>query len=433
MIYALTRYIAAATGWTIGGTLFGGFLPQEAPESCVAVVAAGGAGEGGPHVNDRATWVVRVLARSRSYEEAHVNSDWVMAVLNGKSSVGLADADGNQEFLIFGIQATALPQSVGMDDRRRHVVAATYVLIGQRQFGPPPPPPPPPGETFPLALTAVGSGTIVPFPAGIEFPSGDSVSVAAYAGAENAFTGFSGALAGLVTPQTLLMDAAKSVTATFRQKWRVTVSGATSYANVAGNYYLAPNFAVGVWLYPLSSTDMAGVFGTGWYAGTWSLSIRSLEPRFRFYDTTSTVRDLQFVTLLVRNTWTHVAVTYDGAVLRGYLNGVAVAATLSGSWTPKTTGTAVLTLTPNDITRFAGFLTQLRVGNVARTPAQVATDMLADAAVGWERTYYRMRAATAPAMIRDEIGSLHLTAGTTAPKWHDAYYGSISSNGPVPA
>jgi hypothetical protein len=132
VIYAVTRYLATVTGWTTGEVLFGGFLPQDAPDTCIAVIRAGGSGMGSPHLRERGTWIVRVIARSTSYAEADAASQTAYMALHEKSAIVLVDELGEPAFVIGGVRATAMPQSLGMDERRRHRIAATYILIGQQ-------------------------------------------------------------------------------------------------------------------------------------------------------------------------------------------------------------------------------------------------------------------------------------------------------------
>jgi hypothetical protein len=77
------------------------------------------------------------------------------------------------------------------------------------------------------------------------------------------------------------------------------------------------------------------------------------------------------------NTWTHLAVTYDGANLRLYVNGSQVASA------PRT-GTMTVTANPLQIGSdpfygqyFTGRIDEVRIYNTARTAADIASDMSA--------------------------------------------------------
>ncbi len=79
--------------------------------------------------------------------------------------------------------------------------------------------------------------------------------------------------------------------------------------------------------------------------------------------------------VLPLNTWTHLAATYDGAVVRLYRGGTQIAsANRAGSMN---TSTGVLRLGGNSIWGewFAGRLDDVRIYNTALTPTQIQTDM----------------------------------------------------------
>jgi hypothetical protein len=77
------------------------------------------------------------------------------------------------------------------------------------------------------------------------------------------------------------------------------------------------------------------------------------------------------------NTWTHVAMTYDGTT-RHYVNGVEVGATAGGGATLSTGGTNGISIgadnPPGAGSPLNGDIDQLRIFSVARTPGQIAVD-----------------------------------------------------------
>jgi hypothetical protein len=84
--------------------------------------------------------------------------------------------------------------------------------------------------------------------------------------------------------------------------------------------------------------------------------------------------------LLPVNTWSHLAVTYDGSVMRLYVNGVQVGTqTIAG---PIATSTGALTIGGNTVWGefFTGRVDDLRVYNRARSQAEVQSDMAAPVA-----------------------------------------------------
>ena len=75
---------------------------------------------------------------------------------------------------------------------------------------------------------------------------------------------------------------------------------------------------------------------------------------------------------LPTSSWTHVACSFDGTVLRIYVNG-AVAAFESGSGSVTTAGTNGLAIGSNSPSgdNFAGLIDDLRIWRIARTAAQI--------------------------------------------------------------
>ncbi len=73
----------------------------------------------------------------------------------------------------------------------------------------------PPLVALTITQAGTGTGSVFATPAGGSYDKGITVSIAATAATGSTFSGFSGACTGTVSPCSLLMDANKSVTATF--------------------------------------------------------------------------------------------------------------------------------------------------------------------------------------------------------------------------
>jgi len=80
---------------------------------------------------------------------------------------------------------------------------------------------------------------------------------------------------------------------------------------------------------------------------------------------------------LTTGRWTHVACTYDGATVAVYVDGV-VTATASGGGALSTGGNTGISLAadnpPGSGSRLIGLIDEVRLMNVARTPAQICAD-----------------------------------------------------------
>lgn len=88
---------------------------------------------------------------------------------------------------------------------------------------------------FPINTTIVGPGTVTANPAdtGNGYPSGTSVQLTAVPNSGSTFSGFSGDLTGTTNPQTITVNAARNVTATFASS--LITKDATSYGVTHGS------------------------------------------------------------------------------------------------------------------------------------------------------------------------------------------------------
>ena len=90
---------------------------------------------------------------------------------------------------------------------------------------------------------------------------------------------------------------------------------------------------------------------------------------------TNAERDVRGTAALTLNTWTHVAATYDGAVLRFYIGGAQVgSANITGSMAPST---GLLRIGGNGIWGewFSGLIDEVRVYRRVLTAAEIGSDM----------------------------------------------------------
>jgi len=87
-------------------------------------------------------------------------------------------------------------------------------------------------------------------------------------------------------------------------------------------------------------------------------------------------QDVQGTATLPINTWSHVAMTYDGVTLRFYINGQLVASRAQTGSLAATTG--VLSIGGNSIwtnETFAGRIDEIRIYNRVLTQQELQTDM----------------------------------------------------------
>ena len=121
-------------------------------------------------------------------------------------------------------------------------------------------------------------------------------------------------------------------------------------------------------------------------------------------------RDLRGTAAVAVGTWTHLAVTYDGANLRFYVNGTLT--TTQARTGAITTGTGALRVGGNGSwgEYFNGRIDELRVYSNALTAAQIATDMATPIGAPTPDTTPPTVAVTAPAANATVSGSVPVAA-----------------------
>lgn len=124
MIREITKYISNQTALTVGTNLFAGFLPQDVEEDVVVILESGGV----PNFDlpDQQAKTVQVLSLARDYWTARANAMLIYGVLHGLVGVTLPVVDG--VYFVNTGEALSVPQSLGQDEKGRHVISTNYVL-----------------------------------------------------------------------------------------------------------------------------------------------------------------------------------------------------------------------------------------------------------------------------------------------------------------
>ena len=163
----------------------------------------------------------------------------------GTSVTVTAAPDSGNRFVGYtgDLTGTTLEQTITMDADKN--IAADFI------------------QQFALNVTAIGSGNVVLDPAGGLYDIGTAVTVTAAPDSGSGFTGFSGDLTGTNTPQTLTMDADKSITANFTAQFVLnltTIGPATVTLTPPGGLYEAGT-VVSVSVTPDSGSYFQGFTG----------------------------------------------------------------------------------------------------------------------------------------------------------------------------
>jgi fibronectin type 3 domain-containing protein len=111
----------------------------------------------------------------------------------------------------------------------------------------------------------------------------------------------------------------------------------------------------------------------GYYAYALYANTGTNRPSGNLYN--SGDRDIRGTAQLPLNTWTHLAATYDGAVLALYVNGVQNATLLTTG--PIVTSTGALRFGDNTVwgEHYSGLIDEVRIYNRARSAAEIQADM----------------------------------------------------------
>lgn len=288
--------------------------------------------------------------------------------------------------------------------------------------------PPLPSYVLSVRVAGTGTGTITSSPAGIDcgatcsatYPSGTLITLSATPGTGSVFTGWSGACSGTGSC-TVTVASAQSVTANFGSgqlvaayafdegsgttaadasgngqngvitsgSWTtsgkhgtaLTFNGSSSWVTVPDSVLLdlSTSLTLEAWIYPTAvpnnwksvmMKEDSGFYVYGLYLSPSShpavyLVIGGLEHGLEVSSTTLPI-----------NVWSHVAVTYDGAMLRVYVNGTEVGSQAVSGTVPASAG--VLRIGGNSIWNnefFKGRIDDVRIYNRPLTRSEVQSDM----------------------------------------------------------
>lgn len=146
----------------------------------------------------------------------------------------------------------------------------------------------------------------------------------------------------------------------------------TEYVSIADSTTLdlTTAYTIEAWIYPIASTGWRAIVNKGAFSSSYSMMLDT-TGLLRCY--TNNTNNLDSVTLISNNQWTHVACSWDGVNKYVYINGKL---DNFGAWTGTLTNNANALsigrdLVTNDYT-FSGLIDEVRISSVARTGEEIA-------------------------------------------------------------
>jgi len=177
------------------------------------------------------------------------------------------------------------------------------------------------------------------------------------------------------------------VSGLFAQGYSLQLNGTSQYADcgTSSNFQLTNNLTIEAWIYPtdfqtsmFSNTIAAKVDWTSYNTYGWSFrygsSSRTLD--FNMSGGGNTWVDCKVNSVLTLNTWQHVAATYNGSVVKLYVNGAEVASLNATSSIPySSTNLYIGSINRSgDMRCLKGRIDEVRIWKVARTGSEIASN-----------------------------------------------------------
>ena len=221
------------TLWVTDRGVDNGANPNENDGRIYEVVVIPVGGNGPPVVdagqNQTVTWPQNTVNLSgfvsddgHPYPPSTVASVW--SKQSGPGSVTFGNANNPVTTATFSVPGTYVLQLVGNDSAAQTLDTMTVIL----------------GTTVTLSTTVVGPGSVSLNPPGGSYTFGQTVNLTATPNGGAGFVGWSGDLSGNTSPQPLLMNGNKAVTATFGTLHTVTVNstgpGSVTLSPPGGTY-----------------------------------------------------------------------------------------------------------------------------------------------------------------------------------------------------
>ena len=130
MFREICTLVEARTSFVIGTTLQVGHRLQEAPDRCVTLSESAG-GATVPDLPDRADFNVQAISRATTYFQARADAWEVYTALHGTAGWNMPRLDplpGDEDYWAIVIDAIAIPQYIGQDEKGRFEFSVNFIF-----------------------------------------------------------------------------------------------------------------------------------------------------------------------------------------------------------------------------------------------------------------------------------------------------------------
>lgn len=213
-------------------------------------------------------------------------------------------------------------------------------------------------------------------------------------------------------------------------EYSIQLNGDGQYANCGSSpdFNFSNALTVEAWIYPTDFKEQEHmntiVAKTCWsfeYSHGWTFRYGSANRSLNFNmggGAGVNWIDCKADGVLTLNTWQHVAATYDGAILRVYVNGTQVAAqAFTGGITNADEDLCIGTINnPADMRYMTGKIDEVRIWNAVRTHTEIRDNSYQNVTSPNLVAYYRMNRDSGTTLT-DESGNGHTASLVGSPSW----------------
>lgn len=217
------------------------------------------------------------------------------------------------------------------------------------------------------------------------------------------------------------------------REYSLELNGSSQYA-ICGNqadFYLTNKLTVEAWIYPTDFKEAMHmntiVAKTHWDPNSygWTLRYGSSNRTLNFNMSGGGTSWIDCIAdnVLTLNTWQHVTATYDGQIIRLYVNGTQVASRIVYTTFRNSSNNLCIGTINNsaDMRYMKGLIDEVRIWKVTRSASEIAANMYQCDITDNLLAYYRMTNGSG-AMLADNSGHGYNASLVNSPTWNTEYH-----------